>query len=169
MADRILVAALPTVLLLTLGCGTPQSGENEPLAPEKEFAQFADRLYNELDAQPISPGHRARIGLFGDLDVMAGENVVMGRYRYRMDSVAGRPVGHLAFQIQDEQAGHTVPIMLTFQARDGDWHLETSRHVAEWTSPSVSSHDVDTSDGFTQILDSRLDSWAEAAVERAHD
>lgn len=169
MANRIITFALPSILLMILGCGAPQPGKNDARVGEEAFAQFADRLYNELAAQPISPDYRAQIGLFGDLDVMSGENVVMGRYRYRVDTVAGRPAGHLAFQIRDEEAGRTVPIILTFQPRDGDWHLENSRHVKESTSLGASSQDADTSDGLTHILYSRLESWAEAAVERTRE
>lgn len=169
MANRRIFAALPAVLLLMLGCGTPQPGGNEARVGEEAFAQFADRLYDELDAQPISRGHRARIGLFGDLDVMSGEKVVMGRYRYRVDTVAGRPAGHLAFQIRDEEAGRTVPIILTFQPRDGEWHLENSRHVEEVTSHGASSPDAETSDGLTHLLNTRLESWAQAAVDRASE
>ncbi len=140
--------SLIAALLVASACG---SGER-PNGTERSFSSFAQSLYEELDSTPVGDTVDVEIGLFGGLNVMPGENVVMGRYRYRVDSTGAARTGHLSFLARSTEGSPAVPIILIFDAADGTWLLREATVVP-----------ADESD-LERVLSGRLESWVRQAA-----
>lgn len=141
-------------VLFGLGCGEPNNEDAASRLAAREFPAFASQLFAQLESQPPDANTPVQLGLFGDLDLMSGESVVMGRYRYRVDSLDGTRRAHMAFQMRTEPEANAAPIVLTFVSRDGRWNLEQAEHLPHGES------ELDS------VLARRLSPWAESAVER---
>lgn len=137
-------------------CGSnerPASGNSEP-DPQASFASYAQDLFRELQAMPLSDTHDVEIGMFGDLNLMAGENVVMGRYRYRVDSTVDGAAGHLNFFARSSDGGELVPVVLVFNEDVDTWVLREAMFVpADSRTTSLE-----------EVLDRHLDDWVHRAA-----
>lgn len=148
------------ILFLTLaliGCGGSDGSDADmdPAEAEASFDAFARSLYAELERRPLSDTMEVDIGLFGDLNVMAGENVVMGRYRYRVDEEAGAPAGRLSFLVRRGQMPG-IPIVLQFEAERGSWNLRDARVAGSASDAPASAVEA--------LLDRRLEGWTQEAM-----
>ena len=154
--------ATTAVLLILTACG---GGEREgsggsPVDAETSFAAYAQELYRELEETPLSDTVQVDIGMFGDLSAMAGEHVVMGRYRYRIDSTQAGVSGHLTFFARSPAGSEAVPVVLAFDAGEGSWVLRDASYVPSGAGSAETST-------VEQILDARLEAWAADAASAA--
>lgn len=154
-ADIILVSIAFAAALA--GCGAPAPSERPAQDAETSFAAFAGDVFDQLSSTPLDPAVQTSVGLFGDLNVMAGESVVMGRYRYHVDTTAGQPHGHMTFHVSpaDDRAA-AVPVVLEFSAPRASWRLERTTFVSAEAGPEIKA-----------ALDARLDEWVADGVRRA--
>lgn len=145
--------------VILTACGG--AGETDDAAAlEASFAAFAESLYRELDREPLGDTLDVEIGLFGDLNVMAGENVVMGRYRYRVDSTGANPSGQLSFLVRAAGETRAVPVVMFFGRTNDTWSLREATYV-----PTRS--DEATAFQVEEALADGLEPWTRNAVRRA--
>lgn len=156
---KIYKGLIIAVLLALPACSTNERPENKGGSADSgtAFATYAQELYRELDETPLSDSVEVDIGMFGDLNVMSGENVVMGRYRYRVDTVRGDVSGHLTFFARSDVGDEAVPVMLAFGREDGFWMLREATYV-------TSDEDDGEASPLEKILDRHLDEWARQAA-----
>lgn len=148
------------MLVGLIACGTEERAEDESRSadPEASFASYAQVYYRELNETPLSDSVEVDVGLFGDLNVMAGENVVMGRYRYRVDTTQGDVSAHLTFFARTPAEADGIPIVLAFEKDDGTWMLRETGYVP-------ADNDTEEASSLERILDRRLDDWAQEASD----
>lgn len=156
ITSRLLTVVL---LLAVTACGSDERRTNgvASVDPEASFASYSQELYRELDETPLSDSMQIDIGMFGDLNVMAGENVVMGRYRYRVDRIGGDVSGHLTFFARSSEDGGAVPVVLVFDNENGSWKLSDATYVP-------AAVEGGTTFSVEEVLDRRLDAWASRAA-----
>jgi hypothetical protein len=143
----------------------------------EDFASYSQKVYGSLATEPLDSTLQTETGLFGGMAVGAGERIVMGRYRYRVDSAEYGPIGRMAFQIRDMDGAYgAVPVVLQFVSRDGSWRLEEVAHFASDTT-DIGSAASGSGAGATnpqtnplvRSLTERLDPWVGAAVDRVSE
>lgn len=149
--------------LILLGCAADGGGEAGDV--EASFGAFAGALYTEMRNEPLGDSVDVELGLFGDLNVMPGERVVMGRYRYRVDSIDGVPVGFFSLLVRPagEQIG--VPVQVTFARRGRGWELREAEHVL--TPNGAESEGHAPTFRLREALEGDLESWVHRASENA--
>lgn len=168
-----LLASLLLVVTI-VSCGETTREAKGTATIESDFRAFANELFDEMRRVPLDSTFETEPGLFGDMSVTPGEAVVMGRYRFRVDSTASRHVGHMAFQIRDaERMVDPVPVVLRFVSLDGTWQLDEAALYAPYTtSPPDTQNSADLVRGnarpnpLGQSVIENLDPWVHAAVER---
>lgn len=177
------------VLLLVVAsaaCGeaSDSSASADSGGVEDDFASFSRSLFAELHREPLDSSSNIEVGLFGDLSLSLEERVVMGRYRYRVDSTDYGHVAYMAFQVRDSLREEApVPVFLTFARRDAAWHLEGADYGAEVSGiAEVDSQATDppapdlrtvgpynTEAGVTplqRLLNANFQAWIDAAIQR---
>ncbi len=130
-----------------------------------------------MTRKPLDPTLATETGLFGDLTVAAGDEVVVGRYRYHVERFGNGLVGHMAFQIRDSTRRHdAVPVVLRFVSLEGEWKLEELSYIAfdsarvpAGTVPFEREHGGSEPSGLVHSINERLQPWIYAAVERLSD
>ena len=159
--NRCVVLLLAPLLASVIGCGQNDAGQQAIRDdPEASFAEFASLLYDQLETQPLGGGESVDVGLFGDLNVVGGESIIMGRYRYLTETGDSEPKARMGFLVRETNTrGDPVPVTLHFVARNGMWHLEEATHDAE--GPQTTS--------FKDALVQNFDGWIASAVERAQE
>lgn len=162
-------------MLLTSCSEVDEGQERQTLENlQEDFASYSQKVYGSLATEPLDSTLQTETGLFGGMAVGADERIVMGRYRYRVDSAEYGPIGRMAFQIRDTDGAYdAVPVVLQFVSRDGNWRLEEVAHFASNTTDTgsaASGSSAGTADPQTnplvRSLTERLDPWVGAAVDR---
>lgn len=170
--EQSLVSLLLVVTVVS--CGDAAEEGDRTAAAESDFRAFASELFDEMSKEPLDATFETETGLFGDMSVTPGELVVMGRYRFRVDSSSSRHVGHMAFQIRDaERMYKPVPVVLRFVSLDGTWRLdEAAVHTPGTASPPDSRNSAgqvsadSRPNPLGQSVMENLNPWVDAAVER---
>jgi len=187
LTDTIRRIAVVALMMMLLGsCSEVDEGrEGQTLENlQKDFASYSQKVYGSLATEPLDSTLQTETGLFGGMAVGAGERIVMGRYRYRVDSAEYGPIGRMAFQIRDMDGAYgAVPVVLQFVSRDGSWRLEEVAHFAFDTTdiasdttnigPAASGSGAGATNPQTnplvRSLTERLDPWVGAAVDRVSE
>lgn len=161
--------------LLVASCAdVPDTDQHRAEGAGADFASYAQAVYAELAREPLDSTLETETGLFGGMSVGEGESIVMGEYRFRVDSAEYGPVAHMAFQLRDVDGEYEpVPVVLQFVSRDDSWRLEEVAHYGaepiriRGGSPEAGSHDRDDeANPLLRSVAGRLDLWIVAAVER---
>lgn len=143
----------------------------------EDFASYSQKVYSSLATEPLDSTLQTEMGLFGGMAVGADERIVMGQYRYRVDSAEYGPIGRMAFQIRETNSGYDPePVVLQFVLREGSWRLEEVAHFASDTtdtgstaSGSVAGTTNPPANPLVRSLTERLDPWVGAAVDRVDE
>ena len=164
------------MVIFVASCGGA-SDTNEGLSEREnpDFASYAQSVYAELAREPLDSTLQTEVGLFGDMSVGEGENIVMGEYRFRLDSTEYGPVAHMAFQVRDAGGEYEpVPVVLQFVSRDEKWRLEEVAHhdlaLSRGSAAFRESEPSDADDGANPLVrsvEAGLDPWVVSAVGRA--
>ena len=174
------MAVLALMMLLMLpSCSEVDEGRQRQTLESllEDFASYSQKVYSSLATEPLDSTLQTETGLFGGMAVGAGERIVMGQYRYRVDSAEYGPIGRMAFQIRDTDGAHgPEPVVLQFVSRDGRWRLEEVAHFASDTTgigSTASGSGAGTTNPQTnplvRSLAERLDPWVGAAVDRVDE
>lgn len=110
-----------------VGCRADRQARSDRFSDAASFAPFASEVYAQLSQRTLGDGLQTDVGLFGDLDVMAGDEVVMGRYRFRVDTMTTPSTAYMAFHVRGAD-GVLTPVRLQFASAADGWHLEEEEH-----------------------------------------
>lgn len=146
----VLVIAL--LLLAPAACNAP---DHPDATTASDFGTYARALFTELDRTPIGDSLALELGLFGDLNVMAGEHVVMGRYRFRVDTTNGTRSASLTFLARSPSYPTAVPVLLEFERNDG-WMLREASLVSSENQDGMNAELED-------LMRPHLDAWVRRA------
>lgn len=169
--------------VLSLSCVGEEGRGRDAREPDPtfDFASYAEDLFVQLRREPLDSSLQTETGLFGDMSVGAGESVVMGRYRLRVDSQPTGRVGYMAFQIRDARRNYEpIPIVLRFVSEAGRWRLDDAQaHPRESESTSLEASGTTEAepespngtggllpDSLEQSLGLHLEDWTRTAVEK---